>query len=147
MKVMKKFVKVMVFGTFDVLHPGHLHFLAQARALGDFLIVSVSRDSNVVKFKKHKPVFAEKDRLELVQNVHLVDKVVLGGGQNYRRHILAQKPDIIALGYDQTAYTRELSRDVKSGKIKARVVRLKSFRADKYKSSKIKEKIRRAYFG
>ena len=88
----------MVFGTFDVLHPGHLHFLAQARALGDFLIVSVSRDSNVVKFKKHKPVFTEKERLELVRNLAMADKAVLGSGQNYRKHILAQKPDIIALG-------------------------------------------------
>ncbi|MDP2933509.1 MAG: adenylyltransferase/cytidyltransferase family protein, partial [bacterium] len=120
--------KVMVFGTFDVLHPGHLHFLAQARALGDFLVVSVSRDSNAAKFKKHKPVFTEKERLELIQNLHLVDKVVLGSGKNYLEHILTQKPDIIALGYDQTVYTRELSRDVKSGKIKAKVVRLKSYR-------------------
>jgi len=136
----------MVFGTFDVLHPGHLDFLAQARALGDFLIVSVSRDSNASKFKKHKPVFTEKERLELIQSLDMVDKAVLGSEKEYLSHVLAEKPDIIALGYDQIAYAKELGRDIKSGKIQAKVVRLKSYRPDKYKSSKIKEKIREAYF-
>ena len=56
--------KIMVYGTFDVLHLGHVDFLRQAKALGDFLVVSVARDVNAKKFKGYAPVFGEKERLQ-----------------------------------------------------------------------------------
>ncbi|HEY4500387.1 MAG TPA: adenylyltransferase/cytidyltransferase family protein, partial [Candidatus Paceibacterota bacterium] len=46
--------RVMVFGTFDILHPGHLYFLRAAKKLGDYLIVSLARDVNVRKIKGRK---------------------------------------------------------------------------------------------
>jgi FAD synthetase len=138
-----KRVKVMVFGTFDILHPGHLHFLKQAKKLGNFLVVSVARDRNAAKFKGFIPTFSEQDRLELVRNISAVDRAVLGGSINYLPHILREKPDVIALGYDQKAYATELLIDIRAKKLSIEVVRLKPFRASKYKSSVYKKKIKR----
>lgn len=134
--------RVMVFGTFDILHPGHISFLRQARALGGFLIVSVSRDVNAKKFKGVFPVFGEKERLEIVASLKMVDKAILGDKNYYLKHTLKEKPDIIALGYDQKAYARHLRQDIKEGKLKVKLVRLKSYKPRKYKSTKYKKSIR-----
>jgi len=98
--------KIMVFGTFDVLHKGHLNFFRQARALSKkpFLTVSVARDVNVERIKGKKSKNNEKKRLEAVKKISFVNKAVLGGVKNYLTHILKEKPEIIALGYDQKAY-------------------------------------------
>ena len=56
----------MVFGTFDLIHKGHLYFLRQAKKQGGKsaqLVVSIARDINVKKIKRAKPVFNEKQRL------------------------------------------------------------------------------------
>lgn len=135
----------MAFGTFDLLHPGHLNFLEQAKALGDFLIVSVSRDENAKKFKGRAPVFNERERLRLVSSLKAADKAILGSPNNYLAHIIREKPDIIALGYDQTAFVPKLEHDIQLGKIKVKIVRLKPYKRRYLKSSKLKEKIRRAY--
>ncbi|MFH1233423.1 MAG: adenylyltransferase/cytidyltransferase family protein, partial [Patescibacteria group bacterium] len=101
-----KKTKIMVFGTFDGLHKGHLDFFKQARKLApkSFLIVSVARDKNVFEIKKMHPFLNEKERTILVKKCGLVDRVVLAGLKNHIPHILKEKPGIIALGYDQKAY-------------------------------------------
>ncbi|MEK9180643.1 MAG: adenylyltransferase/cytidyltransferase family protein [Patescibacteria group bacterium] len=141
----KKTIKVIVFGTFDILHPGHLDFLKQAKALGDFLIVSVSRDDNARKFKGYSPLFGENDRLEIIKNLKIVDRAVLGDRHYYLKHTLKEKPDIIALGYDQTAYAKNLLADIKAGKLKVKLVRLKPHKSHYYKSSKFKNLIKRSH--
>src|SRR6266404_1388313 len=96
-------IRVMVFGTFDGLHKGHSNFFRQARKLSrnPFLIVSIARDINVKKIKGKKSRSKERQRLLAVKNSGLVDKVILGGIKNHIPHIFKEKPDIIALGYDQ----------------------------------------------
>lgn len=136
---------VMAFGTFDVLHPGHLHFLRQAAGLGDRLIVSVARDKNAKKFKGLTPVFSESDRRSLVASVKFVDRAILGGENNYLPHIQKVKPDIIALGYDQNSYTKELLSDITEGRLHVKIVRLEAFWPKKYKSSKFKSLIGKGY--
>ena len=121
--------KIMVFGAFDGLHPGHLSFFKQAKKYGDYLVVSVGRDVNVAKFKGRKPLFSEKERLELVENLKIVDKAVLGDKKDFMPHIVAEAPNIICLGYDQWANERELKRDLeKEGLVKTRVVRLVAYK-------------------
>lgn len=137
-------IKVMVFGTFDILHPGHLAFLEQAKRLGDHLVVSVSRDKNTKKFKGYFPVFKENERLKLVRSLDVVDKAVLGSKTDYLKHVLKEKPDIIALGYDQRAYAKELLADVKAGKLKVKVVRLRPYKSKRYKSSQYKRTIKKS---
>jgi FAD synthetase len=127
----------MVFGTFDVLHPGHLNFFKQARKLAKrpFLIVSVARDANVKKIKSKDPLFNERKRLALVKKTPGVDKAVLSASTDYLGHILKHKPDIIALGYDQKAYTHRLRLDLWQRGFEPKIVRLKAFHPKKHKSS------------
>jgi FAD synthetase len=136
-QIRKKPVKVMVFGTFDGLHPGHLSFFKQARALNPqvHLVVSVARDKNVLKIKKRHPVFGEKKRVRELKKSKLVHKVILGGEKNYFLHIQKENPDVIALGYDQRAYVSNLKRDLKKKNMKTKVVRLKPYKKSVYKSS------------
>ena len=125
----------MVFGAFDILHPGHLDFLKQAKKLGRYLIVSVARDKNVKKVKGVAPVFSEKERLQNIRALKIVDRVVLGGISDPMPHIKKEKPDVIALGYDQGDYLDNLQ------DLKIKTVRLKAFKPGAYKSSKIRDKI------
>lgn len=129
----------MVFGTFDGLHKGHENFFKQARKLSKrpFLIVSVARDLNVKRIKGKNPLFGEKQRAARVRKSKLAEKVVLGGLHQHLDHIFRQKPDIIALGYDQKAYVRELKADIRRGILKVKIVKLKSFKPKIYKSSLI----------
>ena len=137
---MKK-TKIMVFGTFDGVHKGHLSFFKQAKKLtkNSFLIVSIARDKNVIKIKGIKPKFSEKERLVLVKKVKFVDKVVLAGKSEYLSHILKEKPDVIALGYDQKAYVKNLKKDLKSKNIKIKIVRLKPHKEKIYKNHLLKK--------
>jgi FAD synthetase len=126
-------IKVMVFGVFDLLHPGHINFLKQAKKLGDFLIVSVARDRNVKKIKGNSPSISEKDRAKALRKLAFVDKVVLGGVINPWPHIRREKPGVIALGYDQKPYVTmtELKKT-------AKIVRLKPHKPKVYKSSRLR---------
>jgi len=134
--------KIMVFGTFDGVHKGHLNFFKQARKLvkNPFLIVSVARDINVEKIKGEKPEFREVKRMKLVKETKLTDKVILASKDKYLSNILKEKPDIIALGYDQKAYVVELKKDLKNKGILIKIVRLKSYKKHIYKNHLLKKK-------
>ena|SRR3989344_2651237 len=127
-------IKIMVFGTFDGLHKGHVNFFNQARGLtrNPFLVVSIARDENVFKIKGTYPHNSEKERLKLIKNSGFADKVVLSGIRDHIPHILKEQPDIIALGYDQYAYVKNLKQDLKDPKIK--IIRLKSYKPHIYKN-------------
>lgn len=134
--------KIMVFGTFDIIHGGHENLFTQARVLGgdagnSQLIVSVARDKNVKKIKGFLPRHSEAKRAKLLKNHPLVDKVVLGGRDDYIPHIVKSAPDIIALGYDQKAYVTELENKLARAGLHPKIVRLKSFRAKEYKTANI----------
>ncbi|MDQ3075890.1 MAG: adenylyltransferase/cytidyltransferase family protein [bacterium] len=138
----EKPTKIMVFGTFDGLHLGHLHFFKQAKKIStnSFLVVSIARDKNVIKIKGHYPLLNEKKRKKLLEECVLVDKVVLGGLKNYFPHIKKENPNIIALGYDQKAYVEALKRDLKQKGLKISVKRLKPYMEKIYKNSLLKKK-------
>ena len=76
-----------------------------------------------------------------VKKIRLVDKVVLGGNRNYLSHILKEKPEIIALGYDQSEYTDNLKKELADAGLKnIKIVRLKKYYPNLYKSSIITKK-------
>jgi len=133
--------RIMVFGTFDGLHKGHIDFFKQARAKSKtpFLIVSIARDINVEKIKGKAPQNKEARRLVLVKRNKLVDKVVLSGKTEYLPHIIKEKPDIIALGYDQKYYVRNLKKDLKNRGLNTRIIRLKPYKESIYKNSLLKK--------
>lgn len=126
----------MVFGTFDILHEGHLHMLRKARALGDQLIVVIGRDATVKNVKGERPLHNENDRLAAVEKTHIADNVRLGNLEDQHAVIEEEQPNIIALGYDQEAFTEKLAE--KYGAT-LKIVRLQAFHPEKYKSSLLKK--------
>lgn len=132
--------RVMVFGTFDMLHEGHLDLFRQARELSEapFLIVSVARDSAVRRIKGAAPRRSENERLALVRACDLVDDAVLGDETGYMEHVLRARPDIIALGYDQEGeYVASLEHDLAEAGLTTAVVRLRAYEPHVYKTSKL----------
>ncbi len=128
--------KVMVFGTFDVFHKGHENFFQQACNYGDQLIVVVARDKIVKKVKGKLPDNDEISRLGVIKSFAQADKVILGNRVDMYKRIAQIKPDIIALGYDQTAFTENLQKKlVELGLGTTKIIRLKPYKPEKYKTS------------
>ncbi|MFB6311674.1 MAG: adenylyltransferase/cytidyltransferase family protein [Salinirussus sp.] len=90
---------VVAQGTFDLLHPGHLHYLREAKAMGDELHVIVARSSNVTH--KPGPVIPGHQRVEMVGALKPVDYARLGHPEDIFVPIEEIQPDVIALGHDQ----------------------------------------------
>ncbi len=133
--------RVLVFGTFDLLHPGHLFYLEKAKSFGERLFVVVARDSTVEKVKGRKPINDESFRLKMVQALRAVDEAVLGAEGNIYLRIEEIRPHAICLGYDQKPSDEELSREMKKLGINAEIHRMESFHSEKLQAKKIKEKI------
>jgi FAD synthetase len=90
---------VVAQGTFDILHPGHLHYLREAKAMGDELHVIVARASNVTH--KPGPIVPGPQRVEMVGGLKPVDHARLGHPEDIFVPIEEIEPDVIALGHDQ----------------------------------------------
>jgi len=114
--------RVLATGTFDLLHPGHVYFLTQAKALGDELIVIVARDSNIIH--KPKPIIPEEQRLEMVNSLKMVDQALLGSEKDIFEPLKQIKPDIIALGYDQRFDSKRLEEELSKRGLPAQVTRI-----------------------
>jgi len=130
--------KVLVFGTFDGLHPGHINFFQQAKKLGDELIIVVARDATVERVKGRRPRKNENARLSDARNAGIAGEVLLGNLGDPYAIIKQIKPDIIALGYDQTSFTANLESELKKAAISVKIVRLKPHKPEIFKSSLIK---------
>ena len=130
----------MCAGTFDTIHPGHLYYPSESKKYGSKLIVVVARDNTSEKFKNKKPNHNEKERLEAVRMLKIVDESVLGRHGNIFDIIAEIKPDVICLGYDQNVQKQQLEDELEKRSIKAEVIRIGSYMPNLYKSSKIKNK-------
>jgi len=91
--------RVVAQGTFDILHPGHVHYLREAQSMGDGLHVIIARRSNVTH--KPAPVIPGPQRVEMVEALDPVDHARLGHPEDIFVPIEEIDPDVIALGYDQ----------------------------------------------
>ncbi len=137
---------VMAFGSFDILHRGHLLYLNEAKKLGDKLYVVVARDDSIRMMKGRNPIFGEKDRIAVIGALKAVDNTILGNRISSEadrlRIIKRYKPDIIAFGYDQKINTKKTREWLLKNGITAEVVRITK-RADpgKYKSSIARRKL------
>jgi FAD synthetase len=90
---------VVAQGTFDILHPGHVHYLSDAAAIGDRLHVIVARGGNVTH--KQRPVLSDGQRRRMVDALEIVDEAHLGHPEDIFVPIERIDPDVIVLGYDQ----------------------------------------------
>lgn len=139
-KLVDKMTRVMASGVFDILHTGHLHYLSEAKRLGDELVVVVATDKTVRR-NKHEPIIPEKMRLELIQSLKPVDHAVLGRESDMFGVVAELKPDIIALGFDQTFDEKALEKELDRRGMNIRVVRLGRFDDDLNGTRKIIRRI------
>ena len=142
----KKPTVVLASGVFDLLHLGHVKFLEEAKRAGgenSQLIVIIARDSTVEKTKGSKPIMHENQRRALVESLKVVDEAVLGlEGFSIGDVIEKVKPDIVALGYDQTHMEQRVKTYVEKKHLKVKVVQVGKFEEDELdSSSKIRKKI------
>ena len=92
---------VFTNGCFDILHPGHVRTLEQARALGDFLIVGLNSDASVTRLKgPGRPLIAERERAEILAAFECVDAVVIFEEDTPQAAITRLLPDILVKGGD-----------------------------------------------
>jgi cytidyltransferase-like protein len=132
---------VMVFGTFDYLHAGHENLFIQAKELGNEVIAVIARDKTVRTIKGANPDHNEKERLENLKATGWANKVVLGDSKDKMKVIKIYRPDVIALGYDQFAFTYNIKKLLFDIDLDTKIVRLTPYRPDMYKSSIIKKKL------
>jgi len=132
--------RVMASGVFDILHPGHLRYLQEAKEHGDELVVVVATDATVRR-RKHEPITPENMRLELISALKMVDRAVLGSDGDMFGVVERIRPDIIALGYDQNFDEREIEETLRQRGMSVKVVRLSKHGADLNGTRKIIGKI------
>ena len=93
--------RIITFGTFDVFHIGHVNILERARSLGGTLIVGISSDELNFSKKQRFPIYAEDDRLKIVQSLSFVDEVFVEHSlEKKREYIEYYKADILVMGDD-----------------------------------------------
>ena len=114
--------KVLATGTFDLLHPGHVHYLRESAAQGDELVVIVARESMVSH--KNPPVLPEEQRREMVETLEPVDRAVLGSEDSIFEPLHDIRPDVVTLGHDQHYDEDDLRDELRERGFEADVVRV-----------------------
>ena len=122
-------MRVLVFGTFDHLHPGHEFVLGEGSKRGALHVV-VAQDLTVERIKGHRADQSEQERMQAISDRFPEAKVVLGDHENYLAPVKAIAPDLILLGYDQ-----KLPPGVDLGDLQGTVERLPPFKPERFKSS------------
>lgn len=127
--------RVITFGTFDLLHPGHEYYLCQARTHGDFLITIVARDETVERLKHKKPSHTQEQRVQAIIDSGLCDQVFLGKPDHYYDRLIELQPDVVCLGYDQHHLVPGLEKFLQEQKLAIQIIRIPSFQPHIYKTS------------
>ena len=117
---------VLAGGVFDIIHPGHIHTLNAAKALGGILVVAIATDKTAEKMKKRSPLHNQELRRELVTSLSMVDKAIVGHEDDIFQTVKEIKPDIIVLGYDQVHQEKFISDGCKRINLNVEIVRLES---------------------
>ena len=127
---------ILAGGVFDIIHPGHIHTLRAAKALGNVLIVVIATDQTAQKMKHRLPLHNMELRRDLVNSLLMVDHAVVGHEGDIFKTVELVRPDIIALGYDQIHQEKFITDGCKKINVNASIARLQSPIPD-IKSSKI----------
>jgi len=117
---------VFTGGGYEIIHPGHLYTMEQAKSLGDVLVVVLARSSTIRRRKGREPVAKESDRLALMSSLRLVDAAILGARGSIYQTLERVGPDVVALGYDQHHAEKDIRREASMRRMRLRVVRLKA---------------------
>ncbi len=144
-------VRVFVAGTFDGLHYGHIFLLRSARRQGlqlarrlgregVQLVVVIARDDSVRRIKSRAPHHTQRERRQMVAALRLVDEAFVGHRDRFIASVRRVRPDLIVLGYDQSAGWEERLR---AAGITVPVVRCPHYRGHRLKSSMIRTDLER----
>ena len=117
---------VLAGGVFDIIHPGHIHTLNAAKALGDILVVVIATDKTARKMKKRPPLHSQESRRELVSCLTMVDMAIIGHEEDIFETVKEVKPNIIVLGYDQIHQNKFIGDGCKRINLDVEIVRLQS---------------------
>ena len=117
---------VLAGGVFDIIHPGHIHTLNAAKALGDILVVVIATDKTARKMKKRPPLHSQESRRELVSCLTMVDMAIVGHEEDIFETVKEVKPNIIVLGYDQIHQNKFIGDGCKRINLDVEIVRLQS---------------------
>lgn len=125
-------MRILLFGTFDRLHPGHRFVIDEAVKRGDVSVV-VGRDRNVESFKGRTPMQPQEERMRALQEAYPQATIILGEEIDFLAPVRSVQPDLILLGYDQ-----RMPPGVNESDLPCAVERLAPFQPEKYKSSLMK---------
>ncbi len=117
---------ILAGGVFDIIHPGHIHTLNAAKALGGILVVAIATDKTAEKMKKRSPLHNQELRRELVSCLSMVDKAIVGHEDDIFQTVKEVKPNIIVLGYDQVHQEKFISDGCKRINLNVEIVRLET---------------------
>ena len=117
---------ILAGGVFDIIHPGHIHTLNAAKALGGVLEVAIATDKTAQKMKKRPPLHNQELRRELVSYLSMVDKAIIGHEDDIFETVKEIKPDIIVLGYDQIHQEKFIDDGCKRINLDVEIIRLQS---------------------
>ncbi len=141
---------VLTTGAFDMLHPGHVKLLEEAKKLAGSdgkLVVLIARDETVRRNKGRDPIFDEESRRYMVSMLKPVDEVILGyTPPSFEKVIERVKPDIVVFGYDQEKFRKEFERFCKERGIDVDIVVARKYSLGRLNSStEIIERILKLY--
>jgi len=91
-------IKVLCGGRFNFLHSGHEYFLKKAKEQGDYLIVVIAHDAHNLKKEERKQMEQRKKQIE---NLGIADNVLIGDPEDFFKVVVKEKPQVVALGWDQ----------------------------------------------
>jgi FAD synthetase len=127
---------VMLGGAFEIIHPGHIHALSEAKKLGNTLVVVVATDESVERNKGRPPATDQGLRVALVSSLRQVDLALPGNKGSIYQILVRVRPDVVALGYDQRHNGEEIVREAAKRGVPISTARLGSPIPD-VKTSKI----------
>lgn len=135
----KKYTTALVFGVFDTLHEGHLHFLRHAKNNAENLIVVATQDSTVQELKGISPTETLGERMQALHDAHIADTICAGDLVRYSWSALrTYNPDVVILGYDQEQLRDALEAYKKSSEDTFDIITLDAHKPEKYSSTHIR---------
>ncbi|HTK04637.1 MAG TPA: adenylyltransferase/cytidyltransferase family protein [Candidatus Eisenbacteria bacterium] len=135
---------VLIFGVFDLLHPGHMAFVREAAKHGEVTAV-VTRDEKVMAEKGRPPFFSETERLAMVVALKGVANAELGDKGARWTVVSRLAPDVICVGHDQDATHPKFLAQVAGLRKPPKIVRIEGHETGKYSSSRLKIEIHRTH--
>ena len=138
--------KVMIAGTFDIIHTGHLYLISEAAKIGDLTVV-IARDISVMQYKGQLPIIPESQRMEIVKSIKGVKNVKLGSENGKLISIVNENPELFLLGPNQWGVPTKFEREIRKFNVPTIFRRLPMMdtRFELNSSTKIKTKILEKY--